>query len=218
MVKTLVKNDLVYMRKDPMMWLIIMMPIAMISFYYIVMNYFLILVPYKGILKYMFITMAGSLSGIVFGLRILDEKDEQLLSFYAVTPLTLRGYFLYRAVLSFGISTAVSAMISVGIMGKIVFSVSIYIGGLSVLITLGMGSLAKNKIQGMILAKLIGLLVALPCIRQLGENRLDSILIVLPWDLLYKILALGTWQIKQYLLYIIVVCMSCIILYKRQQV
>ena len=67
-----------------------------------------------------------------------------MLAFYDISPLRLRGYCLYRRIGS-GILSLLAVVIA--------------------LLTLSIGLLAKNKLQGMICMKLTGLAVILPCIR-----------------------------------------------------
>ncbi len=197
------------MKKDPMMWMIVLMPALCITIYQLGMHYLSFLHPYSRVLQYMLIGMCTSFAGIIFALRMLDEKDEHLLSFYAVSPIGIKGYLLYRGGMSFVISGAITSLTSLGIMGSISINSVIYGSLLGILLTLVVGNLAQNKIQGMILAKATGLLVVLPCIRQLGDNSKDWLLVFLPWDYLYKMIVLQERRVTTYMIYCMVMVVGC---------
>lgn len=209
MLKILIKNDLVYMKKDPMMWMIALMPALCIIIYQLGMYYLSFLQPYGGVLQYMLIGMCSSFAGILFALRMLDEKDEHLMSFYAVSPLGIKGYLLYRGGVSSVISGVITGITSLGIIGRVSINTVIYGSLLGLLLTLVVGNLAQNKIQGMILAKATGLLVVLPCIRQLGDNSKDWLLVFLPWDYLYKIIVLQEKHVTTYMMYCVAMVVGC---------
>ena len=88
-----------------------------------------------------------------------------MLAFYAISPLRLRGYCLYRRIGSGILSLLAVVIACLGIMGKVSVIFALYITDLGLLLTLSIGLLAKNKLQGMICMKLTGLAVILPCIR-----------------------------------------------------
>lgn len=204
MIRTLVSNDMKYMSHDPMSYGLVAMPIAMTTVYRVAMHYFKFLLPYKDVFQYIFLTMAVVFVGIILALRMLDEKDEHLLQFYAVSPLRLEGYYGYRGILCLVISMLIAGMTGMGMgcgVGKLLLIIpyGAMIGGMTML---GVSCMAQNKIQGMVLAKALGLLVLLPCVRLLGENKLEGLLAILPWDYLYQIIVVSKVEWQFYMLYI----------------
>ncbi|HEX3077985.1 MAG TPA: hypothetical protein VHQ24_14085 [Lachnospiraceae bacterium] len=187
MIEALIQNDLRYMRKDPMMWAILILPIGMVSVYHIAMGLIPGLEEYSGIVKYLFLTMGGCIPGSLLGLRILDENDEHILPYFAVTPLTLKGYYSYRGMVSLIIGLVEVTIISIGITNSLNLFIVLYLAILSVGMTYLVGGVAKNKIQGMVSLKLFSLIFVLPCIRLFGENRFETLIRFLPWDYVYHI-------------------------------
>lgn len=201
-VKNLIKNDIAYIKSDPMMWMTLCIPPLTIIGYYVLIGYFDFIVPYKAPLTYLFINIMPMTTGGVLGLRILEEKDQQLLRYYAITLLTLRGYFIYRSILSFVISFIGTTIICIGLMGTVPLLLVVYEALLGVLCTFAMGTIAKNKIQGIVLFKPLNSLILLPCIRLLGDNEYDNLLKIMPWDYSYKILVENSWSMLQYILHL----------------
>ena len=64
-------------------------------------NYSFHLEPYSGFAASLLIVTIPMLTGMLTGLLILDERDENVIAYYAVTPLMRKGYLLYRVTLPF---------------------------------------------------------------------------------------------------------------------
>lgn len=203
MIRTLIKNDMTYIKSDPMVWMTLCMPVLMIIGYYVLTGYFDFIASYKVPLSYLFINLMPMTAGSVLGLRILEEKDEQLLSYYAITPLTLRGYFIYRSMLSFSISFIGTTIICIGIMRTVPILLVFYESLIGVLCTFAIGRIAKNKIQGMVLFKPLDSLALLPCIRLLGDNAYDGLLKIMPWDYSYRMIVESNGSILQFMIYVL---------------
>ncbi|WP_167958171.1 hypothetical protein [Anaerosporobacter faecicola] len=192
MLRAIFQNDVRCVKKDPMVWAVFAMPFIMLTFYFLVREFVPLIKEYLPALQYMFIAMAGLMPGAIFGLRILEEKDEHILSYFAVTPFTLTGYYCFRmgVVLLLGMVETMILWFGLGIHANPVLLV--YNALLSMLMLWLVGAVAKNKIQGMVFLKLFGVVVLLPCVRLLGENHLDCWLGLLPWDFLYREIVIGT--------------------------
>lgn len=204
MIKMLMINDLKYMRKDPMTYGVIAMPIGMIIAYQLGMMNFEFLRAYSHLFRYVFLTMGSVFVGIILGLRMLDEKDEHLLQCYAVTPLGLKGYYRYRGTVCFILAALIVSGIGLGVgcEWRLLSVVTLYGALLGRVTMLGVSCMLRNKIQGMVMAKAIGMMVLLPCVRLLGENKWDGILVVLPWDYAYQMCVLEQFAWPIYLLYL----------------
>lgn len=166
MIRALILNDIRYMRKDPMCIVAFIMPIILACLY----NFLLLKVDfiseYLGVARYMFILIIPMMVGMMFGFRFLDEKDERVLSVYAVSPLGMRKYIVYRIIQCIIVALIEIIIIYlVGIKADYNVLTSIIMATLlGPFIFLILGILGKNKIQGgmyiigMIL--LMGLMVA----------------------------------------------------------
>ncbi len=104
------------------------------------------------------------LIGTMTGLLMLDERDEGLISYYAVTPFMRRGYMLYRLILPMVLAVLLSGI-------YLVFSgrFEYHLGNLAVLVllaleapcyTLFLAAFAANKVEGLALSKISGLFIA----------------------------------------------------------
>jgi len=63
------------------------------------------LYAYKDFTAVLLVVTIPMLLGMINGLLILDERDENLISYFAVTPLMRKGYLLYRSTLPMILST-----------------------------------------------------------------------------------------------------------------
>lgn len=106
------------------------------------------------------------LTGMMTGLLMLDERDENVISYYAVTPLMRRGYMLYRLILPSVLCILLSS-------SYLIFSglSEIHLGMIFILLLLAieascfalfLAAFAANKVEGLALAKIGGLLIAGP--------------------------------------------------------
>nr|WP_302599214.1 hypothetical protein [uncultured Cellulosilyticum sp.] len=221
MIKVLLKNDLKYMKKDPMMIVTLLLPFILIGVYKGIVRGLPIVFGegigtyinlYMKLLQYVMITMGSSMPGVVMSLRILDDKDEHMLAFYAVSPLKLSGYFLYRSIGSAVLSMGAAIIACLGIMGNIPGIYVLYVTILGLLLTLAIGGLAKNKLQGMVCMKLTGVVVILPCVRLLGENQMNWVLKYQPWDYAYQLIMKESINIGNCMLYVVIALGLCLML------
>lgn len=224
MISTLLKNDIKYMKKDPMMMMTLFLPFILILVYQGIVNGLPIIFGetvkpyisfYEKPLQYVMITMGSSMPGVVISLRILDDKDEHMLAFYAISPLRLSGYFFYRSIGSGIVSFLATIIACLGIMGSVPIGFVGYVTALGVLLTLTIGILAKNKLQGMVCMKLTGIVVILPCIRLLGENEMNWILKCQPWDYAYQLMMQEGINAINSGLYVGLIIGVCLLLLRR---
>jgi fluoroquinolone transport system permease protein len=121
------------------------------------------LMDYKLLVNSVFAMLIPVIFGSVIGFLLLDQRDDQTISALQVTPLALRGYFLYRismpVILGFLgnlIMLLISGLTTLS-MGELIL-VSISAAGLTPLYALFYASFAKNKVQGFALMKMSGLI------------------------------------------------------------
>lgn len=210
------QNDKAYMKKDPMVLICLSMPIFMFVFYRLVLMKMEIVVPYLKYIEYIFIGMTALTSGVGVGFRILDDKDENMLKFYAVTPIGLSGYFKYRILCSMGFTLIGISLLLFG-MNRFDENTLWIIIQSFLLAPLAMGGLAvlcKNKIQGLTCMKLISLILFVPFIRLLGDGPYYKLLYLLPNDSLYCFIVEGSMPAMMYMFNIALVLMMLYWLFK----
>ncbi|WP_405176238.1 hypothetical protein MHI27_10870 [Paenibacillus sp. FSL H8-0261] len=108
------------------------------------------------------------LTGMMTGLLMLDERDENVISYYAVTPLMRKGYMVYRLVLPSLLCTFLSSLFFI-VSGLSSFQLEhIYILLLLAFeapcFALFLASFAANKVEGLALSKIGGLFIAGPIV------------------------------------------------------
>ncbi|WP_410770895.1 hypothetical protein [Fontibacillus sp. BL9] len=114
------------------------------------------------------ISVIPMLTGMLTGLLMLDERDEDVISYYAVTPLMRKGYLIYRFCLP-------SMLCLVFSMLYLLFSGVSRIGVESVYVLfllaleapwfgLFLAAFSANKVEGLALSKIGGLFIAGPVI------------------------------------------------------
>ncbi len=126
------------------------------------------LAPYSGFAATFLLLTIPLLPGTMTGLLMLDERDENIMSYYSVTPLTRRGYSVYRLFLPTLLSVLLSAAFV--LFSGITESRSENIYALTLLaleapcIALFLAAFASNKVEGLALSKISGLLFAGPVV------------------------------------------------------
>ena len=182
MLREILKNDIKYMKKDPMIAMVFAAPVLFAVFYRVIILRFDLLIPYRSVFQYIFAVMLPFMIGMVLGFRMLDEKDEHMLSFYAVSPLGLRGYILLRVIM--GIVLGALTIWAVSLFGVVPkeywFFISVQVVLLAPLVFLILGVIGKNKIQGLTLVKIVGMLFMLPVLRVIKDNPLDYLFMFIP--------------------------------------
>lgn len=188
MIGTLISNDIRYIKKDPMYWIIFILPIILGCVYNFLVLDIEIVKPFFYVAQYFFILAIPMMVGMVFGFRLLDEKDERVLSVYAVSPLGIKWYIAYRIIQCLVLSfLELIIIILFGIVPQYNSILSILIAiSLAPCIFLILGILGKNKIQGMTLLKLIGTVIMIPVLQVIGKNKWDIFFKLLPTDFILK--------------------------------
>lgn len=165
-------GDLRSIRRDPMLLISIFAPVILA----VVMKFGLPFVEgillaelafdlsrYNALIMSVTILISPMMIGMLSGFLILDERDENILVFYSVTPLSKSGYLAYRlitpTIISFILSFFVFYFINI-VMCDLVFLIPIFLVCAleSPLMALFLGAFAANKVEGLALSKGFGLL------------------------------------------------------------
>jgi fluoroquinolone transport system permease protein len=123
------------------------------EYYTLILSFVIVLIPF--------------ILGISSGLLLLDEKDENILTYITVTPMSREGYIFYK-IISPMIVSAVSTLFAVIFIGikeidiLKVIPVIIICSMEAPIIALVMVKFASNKIQGLVISKGIGFILLIP--------------------------------------------------------
>jgi fluoroquinolone transport system permease protein len=117
--------------------------------------------------------LPAMMAGMLSGLTVIDERDEGLIYYYSVTPLSKKGYLLYK-VIFYGALSFVSTFVLLAfnlfcpfpavssLAASVLFCVEAYI------FTLFFAVFASNKIEVMAMGKFLGIMTAGPLIAWLA--------------------------------------------------
>jgi len=134
------------------------------------------LVPYYALLTSFIVLAVPTITGIVIGFLLLDQRDDQTLTALQVTPLPLASYLAYRVAVPMLLSL-VMVVVAVPLTGLVeigvvpLLEVAICAAPLAPLSALFLGAFARNKVQGFALAKGGGVFVWGPILSYFVGSR-----------------------------------------------
>lgn len=118
---------------------------------------------YQPLLTSMLVMIAPMMNAVVIGFLLLDQKDDRTLAALEVTPLTARGYLVYRltvpivlSVVMTVVALALSGVSTLGLGGQLLAAIGA--APLAPAFTLFLAAFAKNKVQGFALMKASGII------------------------------------------------------------
>lgn len=115
------------------------------------------------------------LFGSLMGLLMLDQRDEGVLTALRVTPVSLRGYALYRSALAAAL-TGVALLAALPVSGLLTVSLPVALPAivlaslLAPLPALALAGFAANKVEGMAVLKAMGLPLFSPLVAGLVDD------------------------------------------------
>jgi fluoroquinolone transport system permease protein len=162
-------NDLKSIRREPLLLYMLVIPPVMVlvlrlilppTTVYLSENLDFDLVPYYPmLLSFFFVLQIPLLFGMLVGLLVLDERDDDTLTALRVTPISMRKYALYRGgasvLLSF--TYVLSALLLSGFVSPslalAVAAVALLAGIMAAVFALTVATFASNKVEGLALTK-----------------------------------------------------------------
>lgn len=175
--KALLHNDIRHAGLDPVLMVGIFAPIALllvtrygfpILFQWIHSQYSFDMAVYHSFIAAFLISVIPMMTGMMTGLLMLDERDENVIAYYAVTPLMRSGYIVYRLFLPSILCTVLASIYIIlsGISEIRLESVySLLLLALEApCFALFLAAFAGNKVEGLALSKLGGLFIGGPVI------------------------------------------------------
>lgn len=133
----------------------------------------------------LFLTMPPLMYGMVIGFLMLDERDDGLLAYFAVTPLSKSGYLRQRVLLPVVVSFL---MILILVYGSglstpsfiKLLPVALLTSLESPLLALAIVSTAANKVEGLAIAKGLGITIMAPFAGYLWNSDWKYLVGVIP--------------------------------------
>ncbi len=202
-VATLALADLKNWFRDPLLVFVAVLPLGYAVFGRLVVPFVAELlaptfdiVPYYPLVLTMFMFIGPVTVGFVVGFFVLEERDQGVLAALWTTPLTGRGYLLYRG-LSVTLVSFVLMVLTVPLIGLVTVPLSLLIpvalvGSLwSFGCALVLATFADNTVEGVAVSKFLGLTVMAPLVA--------AVALPLPWRYVAGVLP-PFWPIEAFLL------------------
>ncbi len=124
---------------------------------------------YYPVITASLVAFGPSIYGFVVGMFVLEDREQGVLVAFRTSPLSGRGYLLYRGSTVYVLSV-VATLPALAAVGVVEIPPVVLVGGVVVgalggpLVSLGFGTLASNTIEGIALSKLVNLVVLGPAI------------------------------------------------------
>ncbi len=127
------------------------------------------LAPYHPMIMGIFVGLAPSLIGAVYGLLLVDERDERTLSVVRVMPTPFGAYLAARlllpAALSAGVTVLTYPLAGITPLSPVTVAViSLSAATIAPVAALAIIAFARNKVTALVIFRLVNTLVALPCL------------------------------------------------------
>lgn len=140
---------------------------------------------YPPLLAYMLMLLVPNMVGFVIGFLLLDQRDDRTLFALQVTPLSLKGYLVYRltmpVVLSFFLSLIVLVLSGlVELEWQFLLLACLSAAPMAPIFALGLAVLSQNKVQGFALMKVSGLVLMPPLAAYFIESNWQLLLGLIP--------------------------------------
>ncbi|KUG02359.1 d-alanyl-d-alanine carboxypeptidase [hydrocarbon metagenome] len=178
---------LIYMLLVPWLLVLLMRLLIPLAGDWFALNYQVALVEYYPLILSFFIILEIPLVfGVIFGLLMLDEKDEQIFTAIQVTPVSVVDYALYRF-LAAALASMLYVFLTLYATGMVSLSVVIstlpvilLTGLLSVFVLVFLISFGNNKVEGLAFMKGFGILMLGPLAAYFWDSPWQHLLGVLP--------------------------------------
>lgn len=175
--------DLRYAWRDPVLMAVLFGPVVLlllsrygfpIASYWLDLHYSFYLEEYRAFIASFLLIITPLLIGMLVGLLMLDERDENVIVYYSVTPFMRRGYLVYRLALPTILCTMLS-LLYLCFSGLIVFRMEYLLVLLLLaleapLYALLLAAFAANKVEGLALSKIGGLVIIGPVVAYFTPN------------------------------------------------
>lgn len=142
--------------------------------------------PYYHIFSLFMTLIIAMVYGIISAFIILDERDESILSFIKVTPFSMKGYVQYRMGFAY-VSSLVATLfyaLSLALVGEFTLSelllLALVVPLEAIFQSLFVVAFAGNKVEGLALAKIVGLIPFSAVAAWFIEGAISWLFIIFP--------------------------------------
>ena len=188
MIKTVIKNELRSIVRDPLYFFFAIYPIILGTAGYFLVDYMedTTPVPWPQVLAMFFIIMTGYIFGALTAFTLLDDKDDKVLMSLKITPIDVKTYVYVKLAVSyvFGLIATIVITFATGFLSGSPIWVIILISVLAALqgpgVVLIVNSLSENKVEGFVYMKMSGLILILPVIAFFYTAWQEAFLIIAP--------------------------------------
>ena len=116
---------------------------------------------YYDFISIFILVMSPMMSGMVIGFNLLDDRDENILTYMAITPIRKEGYLLFKVfapmVAVFVQSLLILLIFNIGNIKPLrILPLVVLLAMETPMYALLMASFASNKVEGLALGKLMG--------------------------------------------------------------
>ena len=125
--------------------------------------------PFYPVITGSMVTFGPSIYGFVVGMFILEDREQGVLTAYRTSPLSVRGYLLYRGITAYVLSV-LATLPALAIIGLVEVPLAVLVGSVMVgalggpVIAFVFATLASNSIEGIAFSKLVNLIVLGPAV------------------------------------------------------
>jgi len=143
------------------------------------------LAEYYPLIMTILVLLTPILFGWVIGFSLLDDRDEKVLDYLSITPLQKSGYLKFKVIAPVLISIFQAYLVlliaNLCPMDYLKLLPLILIAAMETpLFALGLGAFADNKVEGLAIGKLMGLVMMAPIISYFIDSPLAYIAALLP--------------------------------------
>jgi fluoroquinolone transport system permease protein len=181
-----VRRDLIFnMAWIAPLLLAVFLKVTMPSANRLVYDFFSVeLYDYSLFIMSVVLLMTPVLIGMMSGLMLLEERDGEMLTYYAITPLTKQGFLVYRLffpmLIGFGVSLIVTFIVHLVPIDWKLCLVLLLMMFETPVVALFIASFAKNKVEGLALAKVTTFLLTTPLVIHFVDSKWAMLGMILP--------------------------------------
>ncbi len=196
MFKTVLLAELKNMLRDKMYLFFAVYPVLMGILGYLLIPYMENRLPegnlWPSILAMFIILVTGFIFGALTGFTLLDDKDDSVLMSLKITPIPVKYYVIVKLLAGyiFGVIATFLLIIATGFLpgASIWVIIAISLAGAIQApgVALIVNSFADNKVEGFVIMKLSGMILALPV----------AAFFVMEWQEVFLAIAPGFWTAR----------------------
>lgn len=202
---SLARADIKNVRRDPMLLLVLCGTVLLALFFryvrpivteWLLQTYAFDLSHYYDLILVVILQIVPLMVGMVVGFMMLDERDENLIQYFFVTPLKQSGYLFVRLTIPFlltmGLCLFVVYFTSLVQLSMFKLIPLLWLLALSTpMFTLFLVAFASNKVEGLALSKASGILSVFPIAPFFLAPEWQVVVSVVPTYWAGKIMALN---------------------------